>query len=194
MQPLPELRIGALAVGAALLLFALLAPLFLGASLRNRGGNWARAALAVAGAGLLSWGLISVVGSRPPARAVTAAAATPAASPVDLVDMAGVALQSCPRATPPAVPDGASASGEAMAAVRSAFQAYDSATNSYVKCVDATVDGIARQHADVALQDDLHALREFGLSAHNTAIDQEHAVADQLNAQIRIYRAKHPQK
>jgi hypothetical protein len=29
--------------------------------------------------------------------------------------------------------------------------------------------------------------------AHNTAIDQEKAVADQFNAQIRAYKAKHPQ-
>lgn len=194
MQLLPELRVGALAMGAALLLFALVAPLFLGARLRNRGGSWVRAAMAVVGAGLLSWGLIALVGSRPTAQAATAASSTQAVSPVDLVDVASVALQSCPRATPPAVPDGASASAEAMAAARSAFQAYDSATNSYVKCVDTTIDGIARQHADVALQDDLHALKEFGLSAHNTAIDQEHAVADQFNAQIRTYRAKHPQK
>lgn len=194
MEPSAQLRIGALAVGAALLLFALLAPLLPGVSLRNRAGGWARAAIAVVGAGLVSWGLIFLVGSRPAAQAATAASTGRADSPVDLVDIASVALQSCPRATPPAVPDGASASGEAMAAARSAFQAYDSATNSYVKCVDTTIGGIARQHADLALQDDLHALQEFGLSAHNTAIDQERALADQFNTQIRTYKAKHPQK
>jgi hypothetical protein len=193
MQLPPELRIGALAVGAALLLFALLAPLLLGASLRNRMGGWMRAAMAVAGAALLAWGSIWLVRSRPPAPAAGAASSTRARSPVDLVDVASVALQSCPRATPPAVPDGATASAQSMAAARSSFQAYDSATNSYLKCVDTTIDGIARQYADVALQDDMHALQEFGLSAHNTAIDQERAIADQFNAQIRTYKAKHPQ-
>jgi hypothetical protein len=193
MPPAAELRVGALAVGAALLLFALFAPLLPGVSLRNRGGSWARAASAVAGAALLCWGLISLLGSRPSAQAAIAAPSAQALSPVDLVDIAGVALQSCPRAAPPAVPDGASASGEAMAAARSAFQAYDSATNSYIHCVDTTIDGIARQYAGVALQDELHALKEFGLSAHNTAIDQERAIADQFNAQIRTYKAKHPQ-
>lgn len=193
MQSPTGLRIGALAVGAALLLFALLAPRLLGASLRNRGGSWARAALAVVGAALLAWGSLSLLRSRPAAQAAIAAPSTPTLTPVDLVDVASVALQSCPRATPPAVPDGASASGETMAAARSAFQAYDSATNSYLKCVDTTIDGIARQYANIALQDDLHALREFGLSAHNTAIDQERAIADQFNAQIRTYKAKHSQ-
>jgi hypothetical protein len=193
MQSPAELRIGALAVGAALLLLALFAPLLPGVNLRNRGGNWVRAAGTLAGAVLLCWGLISLVGSRPPAQAALAAPSTRALSPVDLVDIASVALQSCPRAIPPTVPDGANASGEAMAAARSAFQAYDSATNSYLKCVDTTIDGIARQYTGVALQDDLHALKEFGLSAHNTAIDQERAIADQFNAQIRTYKAKHSQ-
>ena len=193
MPPAAELRIGALAVGAGLLLFALFPPLLRGASLRSRGGGWVRAAAAVAGAALLCWGLLSLDGLRPPTQTAIAAPSTRDRSSVDLVDIASVALQSCPRATPPAVPDGSGASGEAMAAARSAFQAYDSATNSYLQCVDKTIDGIGRQYADVALQDDLHALREFGLSAHNTAIGQERAIADQFNAQMRTYKAQHPQ-
>jgi hypothetical protein len=193
MLPSAEFRIGALAVGAALLLLALFTPLLRGASLRSRGRSWLRVAMGVAGAALLCWGLISLVGSRPPAQTAIAARSTPDLSSVDLVDLASVALQSCPRATPPAVPDGASASAEAMAAARSAFQAYDSATNSYLQCVDKTIDGIAQKYAGVALRDDVHALKEFGLSAHNTAIDQERAIADQFNAQIRTYKAKHPQ-
>jgi len=192
-MPPSELRIGALAIGAVLLLGALFAPLLPGGRLRNLGRTWMRAALAAAGAAVLGWGWISFIGSRPPAPATSAAPSTPAPAPVDLVDIASRALQSCPRATPPAVPDGGKASGEAMVAARSIFQAYDSATNAYVQCVDTTVDGIARQYAGAATQDDLHALREFGLSAHNTAIDQERAIADQFNAQIRTYKAKHPQ-
>ncbi len=80
-----------------------------------------------------------------------------------------------------------------MAAARTAFQAYDTATNSYAHCVDTTVERIARQYAAVASQDELRSLREFGLGAHDTAIDQEQAVADQFNAQVRLYKAKHPQ-
>ena len=106
--------------------------------------------------------------------------------------MAGVALQACPRATAPAVPDGGTASREEMAAATAAFKSFDTATNSYVHCVDVTIERIASQHRE-ASQDDLHSLKEFGRVAHNTAIDQETAVADQLNAQVRSYKAKHPQ-
>ena len=69
---------------------------------------------------------------------------------------------------------------------------FDAATNSYTHCVDATIERIASQHPG-ASHDDLHSLKEFGTVAHNTAIDQETAVADQLNAQVRSYKAKHPQ-
>ena len=182
-----------LAVGAALVLAALFAPLLLGARLRGRSGTWLRAAMAVAGAALLGAASISFVGSRSPPQAASAAPTAPAPSPVDLVDVASAALQDCPRATAPTVPDGATASPEAMAAARSAFQSFDAATNSYVHCVDTTIERIARQHAGVASQDDLHSLKEFGGGAHDTAIDQEQAVADQLNAQIRTYKGKHPQ-
>jgi hypothetical protein len=112
---------------------------------------------------------------------------------MDLVEVASAALRACPRAPAPAVPDGAKVSREEMAAATAAFKSFDTATNSYVHCVDVTIERIATQYAGVASQDDLHALKEFGTVAHNTAIDQENAVADQLNAQIRTYKAQHPQ-
>ena len=136
--------------------------------------------------------LTSYLGSRAPSQPAPPVASTGAPSPVDLVDAASVALQDCPRATAPAVPDGATASREEMAAARSAFQSFDAATNSYVRCVDTTIESIARQYGAVGSQDQLRSLKGFGLGAHDTAIDQEQAIADQLNAQVRAYNAKHP--
>jgi len=119
-------------------------------------------------------------------------ASAPAPGPLDLVEVASAALQACPRGTAPAVPDGATASREEMAAATAAFKSFDTATNSYVHCVDVTIERIASQNPG-ASQDDLHSLKEFGTVAHNTAIDQETAVANQLNEQVRGYKAKHPQ-
>jgi hypothetical protein len=127
--------------------------------------------------------LTSFLGSRAPSQPAPPVASTGAPSPVDLVDAASVALQDCP---------GATASREEMAAARSAFQSFDAATNSYVRCVDTTIESIARQYGAVASQDQLRSLKGFGLGAHDTAIDQEQAIADQLNAQVRAYNAKHP--
>src|SRR5215472_11117625 len=186
------LGLPALALGALLLLIALLAPRRQRAAGSRETKAWSVAA-AVAGAALLGWGLISALGPRSPSRAAAAPVSTPAPSPVDLVEVASAALRACPRAEAPAVPDGATASREQMAAATAAFKSFDSATNSYAHCVDVTIERIAHQYAGGASQDDLRALKEFGTVAHNTAIDQENAVADQLNAQIRTYKAKHPQ-
>jgi hypothetical protein len=186
------LRLGVLALGALLLLIALAAPRLRGGAPRGRTATWSVAA-GVAGAALLGWGLISVLGSRSPSRAGPPPVSTIASSPAHLVEVASAALRACPRAEAPAVPDGATASREAMSAATAAFKSFDSATNSYVHCVDVTIERIANQYAGVASQDDLHALKEFGTVAHNTAIDQEKAIADQLNAQIRTYKAQHPQ-
>ena len=35
-------------------------------------------------------------------------------------------------------------------------------------------------------------LKTLHNGAHNTAVDQEQAVADQLNEQVRVFKAKHP--
>ena len=187
-----DLRTGALALGALLVLAAVFLP-YLAGAVRNRSGSWARVVAGIVGAALLGWGLMSSRGSRSPSQPGPAVTSNTAPSPVDLVDVASVALQDCPRATAPAVPNGAAASREQMAAARSAFQAYDTANNSYVRCVDATVERIARQYAGVASQEELRSLKAVGLGAHNTAIDQEQAIADQFNAQIRAYKSKHPQ-
>lgn len=186
-----ELGIGALVLGALLLLIALLAPR------RQRAAGsghttWSVAA-GIAGAALLGWGLISALSSRSPSRAAAVPVSAPVPTPVDLIEVAGVALRACPRAQAPTVPDGTTASREQMAAAAAAFKSFDSATNTYAHCVDVTIERIAHQYAGAASQDDLHALKEFGTVAHNTAIDQENAVADQLNAQIRTYKSQHPQ-
>jgi hypothetical protein len=187
------LRLVAVAAGAVLLLLAVLAPRRLGVAAASRWGSSMHFVAAIAGAALLGWGLISTLGSRSSSRAAPAPLAAPTAAPVNLVEVASAALRACPRAQAPAVPDGTKVSREEMAAATAAFKSFDTATNSYVHCVDVTIERIANQYAGVASQDDLRALKEFGTVAHNTAIDQEHAVADQLNAQIRTYKAQHPQ-
>jgi len=185
--------LGALALGAILLLGAVLVPPLRGAAAGNRTGAWTRVAAAVAGVALLGWVLISALLSHSAALPAPAAAAPPAPAAVDVVEEAGTALQACPRATAPAVPDATTASREEMAAATAAFKSFDTATNSYVQCVDATVARIANQYAGAASQDDLRSLKEFGVAAHNTAIDQEKAAVDEFNAQIRTYKAQHPQ-
>jgi hypothetical protein len=187
-----ELRIGALVLAALLLLAAVFGARILGNALRTRSGGYLRIGAAVAGAALLAWALASYMGAQrqPPPPLAAAPAALPPS--VDLIGTASSALADCPLATAPSVPDGATATLQQMSAARTAFQAYDGATVTYLHCVDSAVDRIAKQFTGVASQDDLHSLQAFGTRAHDTAIDQEQAVADQFNSQVRAYKAKHP--
>lgn len=190
----PDFRIGLLALGAVLVLGAILGGRILAGAVSALNRNVARAAVGVIGAALIAWVLPSYLGSNtPPAHQPAVASALPVISspPVDLVRAVGSELSGCAVATAPSVPDGASASLAQMAESRRAFEAYDAATNAYVKCVDATVDRVAKQQRGAASESDLKRLKTFGAAAHNVTIGQEQALADQFNTQIRTYKAKH---
>jgi hypothetical protein len=188
-----DLRIGVLVLAALCPLVAVLSARILATALRTRSVPYVRIAGAVAGAALSIWALAGCARSQPqPQPQLASTPAAPLPPTIDLLGTASLALAECPLATAPSVPDGATASLKEMTAARTAFQAYDGATNSYVHCVDSAIDRIAKQFASVASPDELHSLQTFGERAHDTAIDQEQAVADQFNSQIRTYKAKHP--
>jgi hypothetical protein len=164
---------------------------------RPPGRAWqiAGAALLSVGVALAGWVGWSNYGSRlaPAAAAASAAAAEDATAPrADPVQTAISALQGCATAArPPAAPDGAKATREQMFAARSAFQQYDAANNAYIKCVDETIERVQKQFPDAEAAE-LATLKTLQTGAHNTAIDQEQAAADQLNAQVRAFKAQHP--
>ena len=189
-----DVRIAVLLVGVIVLLAALLSGRFFGNAIRTSVGKFSRAAIAAAGAVPIVWVLASYLSSNTRSATEPAVArTTPVTAPlVNLLGTASSALQACPVSIAPSVPDGATASAEQMAAARGAFQAYDAATNSYAKCVDSAVARMTKQFAGVASGSDLQSLNTLGVRAHNTAIEQEQALADKFNEQIRLYKARHP--
>ena len=186
-----ELRIALLAAG----IIAIVAALALG---RFRTPAVVRVMVALAGVGLVLWAATPwlirpepppVPAPAPPAPPVASSAAAPAT--VDLAQSINAAILACPPTTEPPMPDGARASREQMVEATSAFKAYDTATVAYTHCVDAAVERLAGQYAGVASAADIQNLKAFGISAHNTAVDQEQALADRLNEQVRIFKGKH---
>jgi hypothetical protein len=182
-------EIGLMLVGAALIVAAIASGWLPGGAAGATAGRVGRALAGIAGAALIAWGLVSHVGPGGLIRGAPRAAVHPSAT--ELVRNASIALQACPLATPPTVPDGATASLSQMEAADAAFRAYDAATNSYTKCVDAAVGRVAKQFARVAEAPDLEALTLFGTRAHNAAVDREQAAVDQFNGQLRVYKTKH---
>jgi hypothetical protein len=185
--------IALIVLGAVLILAAIASGWLPGRAAGTTVGRVCRALAGVAGAALIAWALLSHLAPGGWLRGTPAGDATPHRGPTaaDLVRSASTALQACPAATAPAVPDGATASLQDMEAADTAFHAYDAATNSYTKCVDAAVERVGKQFTNVVDGADLEALTVFGTRAHNVAIDQEQTAVDQFNRQLQIYKAKH---
>ncbi len=186
-----DLHTGALILGA----LALLLALFGGALVRAAA---LRGVLGIAGLALVLWGALPHLSrpqrpasvSAPQAVAPAAAAAAPAL-PGAPARAAAAAMEDCNAPDPPAVPDGAKVSKAEMVAAHTAFQKYDAATNAYAACVDAVVVKVTQQFPG-ADADELKTVKVLGIGAHNTVIDQEQALADQFNAQLKTFKARHP--
>lgn len=195
-----DLGTAALTLGALLLL----AALFGGAFLKFSAAKAVRLILGVAGAALLLYGALPYLTRAPaPAAAVSGSLATPPPTPSPAAPAAAtalpgdpqravtVALEDCNIPNPPTVPNARTATRTEMIAAHAAFQAYDAATNAYTSCVDAATDKVLKQFPQ-ASEADVQTVKVLGIGAHNTVIDQEQALADQFNVQVKAFRAKHP--
>lgn len=190
----PDLGTAALILGAILLLAALLG----GALFKSSAAKPVRLILGVAGAALLVYaGLPYLTRSQPAAALVPAPLAAPAAPaaasalPGDPQRAVIVALEDCNAPSAPSVPDAAKATRTEMIAAHTAFQQYDAATNAYTHCVDAASDKVLKEFPQ-ASEAELQTVKVLSVGAHNTVIDQEQALADQFNVQVKAFRAKHP--
>lgn len=184
--------IGVLVVGALLVLAAIFGGGLFGGATSTAVGKGARAAVALAGVAVMAAAAVLTSPAPRPVVAAVVPAPRSEAPTVDLIGAANDELAGCPLSTAPAIPDGATASLAQMQAARAAFQGYDAATNAYTKCVDSAVDRVAKRYKGAVTDADLQSLDTFGRSAHNTAVDQEQAVADQFNREVRTFKAKHP--
>ena len=186
--------IAVLIVGVILLLLAALADtfgLFGGtAGVATRGAL--RVALALVGAALIAWAALCFSAARSAAAPKSVTPPAPAAPP-DLVQAATTAIAACPGAAEPSVPDGNRASLEQMVAAGKAFRQYDAGIVAYTHCIDDNIDRLTQQYGAVVGEAEVQRLKQFGLTAHNTAIDQEQGLADKFNAQVHIYKSHHPQ-
>jgi hypothetical protein len=185
-----NVRIAVLALGAALLLVALVA------SLLKRWPRGARVVMAVCGVGLLAWGLAPQLLSRAsPSSASSKATATAASNPgpgrPDLTLVASSAFSDCGKPTEPGTPpDGTSASRAQMVAAQEALKAYDAATTAYTQCVDAAAQNIVTQYQDFVPASEVRAVRALDVKVHNAAVDQDQVLVNRFNQQLRIFQGK----
>src|SRR6201996_8240592 len=110
---------------------------------------------------------------------------------------AGTAYADCSYPTPPDhIPDGNTATLQAMVTAQKAVKDYDKAINAYVSCIqlernDAT--GKLAKPGETPTPEQKKAMDDIErveVQKHNAAIDQLQSVADRFNVQVKVYKAK----
>jgi hypothetical protein len=192
-MPLAGSALVFLVIGGLLFLVALLGAAVGGERLRTPNATRVRVLIALVGVVLAVAPYLYRLGNVTSDGAASAAAPAPtSAQPQNPMELATAAIAKCALGSAPDVPDAATATLQQMEAARVAFQAYDAATNAHSKCVDDAIDQVLGQFPQAS--DEVRtSLKILGLEAHNTAISQEQRVADELNTQVRAFKAKHPQ-
>ena len=93
-------------------------------------------------------------------------------------------------AAPTPIPDGNSATLAQMLSTQKAVQAYNEQMNAYLSCIQLERDSRVAQVGDKLTKQQKQELEAIEVQKHNAAVDQLHAVADQFNAQVKIFKAK----
>ena len=94
---------------------------------------------------------------------------------------------------PPApsnLPDGSSATLKEMLAGMQQVSAYNKAMEAYLSCIKLERDSRVAAAGATLTKQQKQELEAIEVQKNNAAVDQLHAVADQFNAQVKIFKAK----
>jgi len=93
-------------------------------------------------------------------------------------------------AAPAAIPDGNTATMNDMLAANKAVVDFNSATNTYLACVDKQHDDAIKAAGSDISTEQRDKLDKAQTTAHNAAVDKLNRVAGQFNEQVRAFKAK----
>jgi opacity protein-like surface antigen len=118
-------------------------------------------------------------------KSLFAAAALAAA----LLAPAAYADCSYPQA-PTNLPDGNTATLKEMLAGMQQVSAYNKAMEGYLSCIKLERDSRVAAAGATLTKQQKQELEAIEIQKNNAAVDQLHAVADQFNAQVKIFKAR----
>jgi hypothetical protein len=99
-------------------------------------------------------------------------------------------VAACPSPSAPGpAPDGATASKDQMLAAAHAASDFDKATTVYTACLKSVQQRLRDAH-EFSATTDLQQVDQFVIEKNNVAIDRDQKVADQVNEQIRKFKAR----
>lgn len=96
-------------------------------------------------------------------------------------------------AYPPApghLPDGSTATLKDMLAAMKTVNTYNHQMEAYLSCIQLERDSSIAQAGAKLTKQQKQELEAIEIQKHNAAVDQLHTVADQFNAQVRIFKAR----
>ena len=91
---------------------------------------------------------------------------------------------------PSHLPDGSSATLKEMLAGMQQVGAYNKAMEAYLSCIKLERDSRVAAAGATLTKQQKQELEAIEVQKNNAAVDQLHAVADQFNAQVKIFKAK----
>jgi hypothetical protein len=91
--------------------------------------------------------------------------------------------------SPEKIPDGATATLAEMVAAQKAVKSFDELINAYTACIKLEEDTQLKA-GDKLTAEQKKTIEQQQALKNNAAVDEDQAVADRLNEQIRIFKAK----
>ena len=91
---------------------------------------------------------------------------------------------------PTKIPDGATATLAEMVAAQKAVKQFDEQINAYTACIKLEEDAQLSKGGDKLTPEQKKSIEQQQALKNNAAVDEDQAVADRLNEQIRIFKAK----
>ena len=115
----------------------------------------------------------------------------PAAVAIVAAVLAPAAYADCsyPQA-PSHLPDGSTATLKDMLAAQKVVQSYNEQMTAYLSCIKLERDSRVAQAGDKLTKQQKQELEAIEIQKNNAAVDQLHSVADQFNAQVKIFKTR----
>jgi hypothetical protein len=92
--------------------------------------------------------------------------------------------------TPSHLPDGNTATLAEMLAAQKVVAGYNEQMTAYLSCIKLERDSRVAQAGDKLSKQQKQELEAIEVQKNNAAVDQLHSVADQFNAQVKIFKAR----
>lgn len=92
------------------------------------------------------------------------------------------------------VPDGSKATLDEMLAAKKAVNEYNAAVEAFNSCLNLEQDAAIAARGRNITEEERKAIDKQYAERSNTEVNRLQAVADELNTQIRAYKAAHPSK